>query len=152
MTVTVDIGSLVQGLGMAILAVVAVLVVVLLWQKVRRFFAGRKYDPSDRAGLQRRWAEIEDMVKAPGEMSAKLAVIEADKLLDHALKALAFPGMTLGERLRFAQYKYPDLRKVWWAHKVRNQLAHEASYHLDRGMAKRAVAEFRRALIRLGAI
>lgn len=152
MTVTVDILGLIQGFGMALLVALVVGIVIMFWKKVRGFIAGRKYDPSDRAGLQRRWAEIEEMIKTPGEMSAKLAVIEADKLLDHALKALAFPGNTLGERLRFAQYKYPDLRNVWWAHKVRNQLAHEASYHLDRGMAKKAVAEFRRALSRLGAI
>jgi hypothetical protein len=152
MTVTFDIVALISFLGKALFVAIVVGIVVLLWQKVRRFIAGRKYDPSDRAALQNRWAEIETMVQTPGEMSAKLAVIEADKLLDHALKALAFPGNTLGERLRFAQYKYPDLRNVWWAHKVRNQLAHEASYHLERGMAKRAVAEFRRALIRLGAI
>jgi hypothetical protein len=85
-------------------------------------------------------------------MGRKLAVIEADKLLDSALKSLAMPGMTLGERLKFAQYKYPELRDVWFAHKIRNQLAHEASFHLDAGMARSALKAFRRALERLGAL
>ena len=152
MTVTLDIGQAFPFLIGTVFAVVIVMILTLLWKKAYRFFASRKYDRTDRVALQERWTEIEAMVRAPGEVSIKLAVIEADKLLDQTLKLLAFPGTSLGERLRFAQYKYPDLRNVWWAHKVRNQLAHEASYHLERGMAKKAVAEFKRALARLGAV
>jgi hypothetical protein len=152
MTVTVDIGAAIFGIGMLLIAILVIAVVVMLWRKIRGYFAGRAYDAADRGAFRARWAEIEAMVRAEGQMTAKVAIIEADKLLDHALKALAMPGTTLGERLKFAQYKYPELRKVWWAHKVRNQLAHEASYRLEPGIARKAVAEFRRALERLGAI
>lgn len=122
-----------------------------MW-KVRSFFRGRKFDPTNRQGMQRRWAEIEQLVAAEGELQRKMAVLEADKLLDHALKALAMPGETLGERLKFAAYKYPNIKNVWWAHKIRNSLSHEATYHLDAGIAKRAIKEFRRALEMLGAL
>jgi hypothetical protein len=55
------------------------------------------------------------------------------------------PGMTLGERLKMAQYKYPKLKNVWWAHKIRNQLVHEASFQLSTRMASQALDEFEKA-------
>lgn len=152
MTLTIDVGT--AGKVIAVLAFIGVgiAIVSLIVSRIRGFFASRGFEPGDRETMRRRWREIEQMLSTPGEMSRKVAVLEADKLLDFALKALAFPGMTLGERLKFAQYKYPELRDVWWAHKVRNQLAHEASYHLDAGVAKSALKSFEKALLRLGAI
>lgn len=152
MTLTIDVG--VAGKVIAVLAFVGVVLAIaaLLVSRVRGFFASRSFETGDRETMRRRWKEIEQMLAAPGEMSRKVAVLEADKLLDFALKALAMPGMTLGDRLKFAQYKYPELREVWWAHRVRNQLAHEASFHLDPGVARRALKSFEKALLRIGAL
>lgn len=152
MTVTLDLVSLFRWFVIAAFAVAGIFIVVLLFGRVRGFFVGLHFERSERDAMRRRWREILLMFKAPGEVSLKMAVFEADKLLDQALKSLAMAGNTLGERLRFAEYKYPELRQVWWAHKVRNQLAHEATFHLDRGVAVKAVKAFGRALRRLGAI
>lgn len=81
-----------------------------------------------------------------GDMGVKLAVIEADNLLDAALKSLVMPGDTLGERLKVACYKYPKLKNVWWAHKLRNNLVHDHSFRLHSSEAKRALGEFEKAL------
>ncbi len=152
MTVTIDIARVIPALGVIALGAMVVVVAALAVSKVRGWLASRAFDSDDREAMRKRWAEIERMIESPGEMNRKVAILEADKLLDHALKTLAMAGTTMGERLKFAQYKYPELREVWWAHKVRNQLAHEASYHLDAGVAKGAVKAFRKALERLGAI
>ncbi len=152
MTVTFDILALLKGMGLVLMAALVAVLVWLTYVNFRRFVASRKYDLGDRNSMRNRWKEVESLLDAPGELSPKLAVIEADKLLDHALKAMAMPGDTLGERLKFAAYKYPKLREVWWAHKVRNQLVHEASYRLDRSLARKAVRSFRRALMLIGAI
>lgn len=152
MTVTIDLASLAKFF---VIAVVLVLVLVLIWLtfvNMKRFFASRQYDVGNREAMRRRWQEVESLLDSPGELSPKLAVIEADKLLDHALKSMAMPGETLGERLKFAAYKYPKLSEVWWAHRVRNRLVHEASYSLDRGVAKKAIRSFRNALKLIGAI
>lgn len=152
MQVTLDLGSVFKWLVILVFAGVAFGTVMLVIGNIKRFFASRSFDGHDLAEMRRRWAEIERMAAGDGEVSRKVAVMEADKLLDHALKSLSMPGTTLGERLKFAQYKYPELRDVWSAHRVRNQLAHEASYHLDAGVAKRAIASFGKALKRMGAI
>lgn len=91
------------------------------------------------------WGEIEKSL-GHGIMGAKLAVIEADKLLDGVLKSLLIPGETLGERLKAAQYSYPNIRKVWPAHKLRNQLVHDSTFELSVGQAKRALKDFEAAL------
>ncbi len=151
MTVTVDIGSLLKVLG-PLLAVAAVLYFLYQgWRKVYGWWAGRKFSGNDRSQFARRWQEIESLASRE-ESSRRMAIVEADKLLDHALKAIAMPGETLGERLKFAQYKYPNLRDVWFAHRLRNQLVHEANYHLDASNAKKALKSFRKALEMLGAI
>jgi hypothetical protein len=113
---------------------------------LRRFFAGNRLDGMDRKAVLARWNEIERMIQAGGEMHLKIAVMEADKLLDHALKAMAIPGQTLGERLKYAAYKYPKIKNVWNAHRLRNSLAHEASFYLEPSMARRAVKDFKEAL------
>lgn len=152
MTVTIDIAAAFKALAVALFVGAVLAVLLLLVGKVRNFINSRRFDLSSRNSMKRRWHEILELARQPGEVSLKLAVMEADKLLDQALKTLAMPGNTLGERLKFAAYKYPQLQRVWWAHKIRNQLAHEASYHLDRSLGVKALKGYRDALKLLGAI
>ncbi len=152
MTLTIDIAAFFKGTVLLIFIVLSVAVIAILIARIRRYFASREFSGRDLAQMRKRWKEIEEMAAASGEMSRKMAVVECDKLLDEALKSLAMPGDTLGERLKFAAYKYPDLQDVWWAHRVRNQLVHEASFHLDSGIAQKAIKSYRRALQRLGAL
>lgn len=95
--------------------------------------------------VKKLWAEIEQSAKQ-GNMGKKMALIEADKLLDNVLKAMMIPGDTMGERLKMAAYKYPKIREVWTAHKLRNQLVHETSFELSERDTKRALSDFERAL------
>lgn len=92
-----------------------------------------------------KWTEIMKTADQ-GTMGAKLALIEADKLLDHVLKSMMMPGETLGERLKMAAYKYPAIKNVWPAHKLRNQLVHDSAFELRSGEARRALSDFHDAL------
>lgn len=152
MTFTIDFGVFFSWLGPAVAFAAVAWFVYAGVGRLRNLFARRGFDERDRLATRRRWAEVEAMTRQPGALGRKMAVIEADTLLDQALKSISMPGATLGERLKFAAYKYPDLREVWWAHRLRNQLAHEAEAHLDEGMARKALSQFKRALERLGAL
>ena len=126
-------------IGLVILGVIA-------W-KIKKLLTPREdMLGMSRADVAKRWQDIEGLVQRGDEMSCKLAVIEADKLLDHALKAKYFGGTTLGERLKLACYKHPKLKQVWPAHLTRNRLVHEAAFRLSTGSAKQTVAQFRSAL------
>ncbi|MFA5128516.1 MAG: hypothetical protein WC445_00965 [Patescibacteria group bacterium] len=151
MTVEVDLYSLVKFIGGTLAAIAFIFLIYRAYKAIAVFFKSREYD-LDKSGIKKRWQEIEKMLDGPGEMNYKIAVMEADKMLDYVLKSMSMAGKDMGERIRFASFKYSRLRKVWWAHVLRNQLVHEATFVLDYGMAKRAIKTFRRALEELGAL
>lgn len=99
--------------------------------------------------FQKRWKEILVLIKA--ENGDKLAVIEADKLLDEALKRLHMSGKTTGERMVSAQKLFSNNDIVWAAHKLRNKLVHEEA-KIKRPELEEALRSFRQALKDLGAL
>jgi hypothetical protein len=96
------------------------------------------------------WTELLARVKTPDGMV--LAVIDADKLLDEALKKYRFQGKTMGERLVAAQRNLSDNDAVWYAHKLRNRLVHEPHVRLKKREAQNALTGFRQGLKDLGAL
>lgn len=151
MTIEVDVFSLLKFIGAVIIVVIFIFFVYRAYRAIAIFFRSREYR-LDKEGVKKQWQGIEKLLSQPGEMNYKLAVLEADKLLDYVLKSMAMPGKDLAERLRFASFKFTKLKRVWWAHGVRNQLVHESSFHLGRSLAKKAVKEFKGALEEMGAL
>jgi hypothetical protein len=97
--------------------------------------------------LQQRWNEIRAHLDSPRESEWKVAVLEADKLVDDALARAGFSGGSFGDRLtNIAPGVLVSLDGLWWAHKIRNRLAHEMDYFLRYTEAKQAVAYYEQAL------
>ncbi|HEU0050792.1 MAG TPA: hypothetical protein VFQ60_01920 [Patescibacteria group bacterium] len=126
-------------------AIVLILIVSVLVSKIQKLFQRPEMIGLEPEQAKEKWEEVKRM-SDQGVMGAKIAVIEADKLLDNALKAMFMPGETLGERLKVAAYKYPKIRNVWPAHKLRNQLVHDASFEITPRQAKEALRGFEDAL------
>jgi hypothetical protein len=99
---------------------------------------------------QTRWSDLLAKVKTNDGMS--LAVIDADKLLDDALKKRHFKGKTMGERLVSAQRTLSDNDAVWFSHKLRNRLVHEDNVRLKKRDVQKSLAGFKQALRDLGAL
>lgn len=81
-----------------------------------------------------------------------MAVIQADSLLDEALKKRHFRGKTMGERLVSAQKSLSDNDAAWYAHKLRNRIVHEVDVKLTQKDVQKALFGLRQALKDLGAI
>jgi hypothetical protein len=99
-----------------------------------------------------RWLQIESSLKKDSAASHHLAILNADKLLDQALKARGYKGETMGERMKTAKASWSNANAVWGAHKLRNQVAHEADVRIGYDDARRALAAFKQGLKDLGAI
>jgi hypothetical protein len=100
--------------------------------------------------FQIRW---KDLQKLCGDKATwPLAIIDADKLLDEALRKSRVKGKTMGERLVTAQHSIKDNDSVWFAHKLRNKLVHEQYSSLKQDEVKDALLGFRQALKDLGAL
>lgn len=131
-----------------VIAIIAVaflaLVAMVLGGKRRHQFNVEEY--------QTRWLKIENSLEKGNERSYRLAVIDADKLVDKALKEMGLPGQSMGERLKKIGDKLPDIQKLWYAHKLRNQIVHESDFSISYEEARRALMAFRQTLKNLGAI
>lgn len=101
---------------------------------------------------RKKWLEIERQLRRDDARSHQLTVLEADKLLDSALKESGTSGETMGERLKARQTTWSNANAVWGAHKLRNQIVHETDLKLSYDDARRALAGFKRALKDMGAI
>lgn len=76
----------------------------------------------------------------------KLAIIEADIILDEVLKQRGYSGNSLGERLKsISPSQLESLNSAWEAHKVRNRIAHDgADFVLTKRMVQETVANYQR--------
>ncbi len=101
---------------------------------------------------QTKWLEIENSVTRDNTASWQLAIMNADKLLDQALRERRFRGQTMGERMKSAQKTWKNANHVWGAHKIRNQLAHEVNANVTYDITLRSLSAFKQGLKDLGAI
>ncbi len=98
---------------------------------------------------------IQDMfehVSSDNPSDWKLAIIEADIILDEILKEKGYAGISLGERLRsISPTQLESLDDAWEAHKVRNQIAHGgADFILTHKLAQDTIKQYRRVFHELG--
>lgn len=110
------------------------------------FTAGAEKEKALRA-----WERIRARVKRGGDADLRLAVIEADHLLDAILKRIGFAGKTMGERLeRVKPWQLANISDIWVAHKMRNRLVHEPGTRITHYEAEIAIATYEKALRALG--
>ncbi len=106
----------------------------------------------DQDRYRSRWMAIESRLKRDEENSYTVCVLEADKLLDQALRDRGINGKTMAERMKQCQGKWTNGNGVWAAHKLRNRLAHETDVRLDYDRARQALIAFKQGLKDMGAI
>ena len=110
---------------------------------------------SDMSGdvVRKTWDRVETHFYKGSENDMKVAILEADKILNEALRAAGVQGIQLGDRLKRARSsQIPNLEDLWQAHKLRNQIAHEPDFRLKRDLAERALAIYATALKNLGVL
>lgn len=88
-----------------------------------------------------RWERVQAHLHSERESDWRLAVLEADVLLDEMVTHMGYRGDSLGERLKgIEQSDFTTLSKAWEAHAVRNKIAHEgAAFALSEREAKRVI-------------
>lgn len=90
-----------------------------------------------------RWEKIVKDVNSPNGADWKLAIIEADKMLDDLLTAIGYQGESLGDKLLAVEKgDMLSLDDAWEAHKMRNRIAHESGFELPHREAKKIIGQF----------
>ncbi len=105
----------------------------------------------EKGKIARQWNTIKDRLRKGQDAELRLAVIEADQLLDSVLKRLGISGSSMAERLeKIRPWQLPNLPDVWIAHKMRNRLVHEPQTKITAYEATAAVQIYEKALKFLG--
>lgn len=111
------------------------------------------YRPHGVRKIVKIWLKIKARLETGMESEYKLAVIEADSMLDDILKRMGYGGEALGEKLgKLTAISLPNLEEVKEAHKIRNNIVHDPDYRLSLDEARRVISIYEKVLTDLQAL
>lgn len=125
------------------LVIIGTAIGIFLWLKKRK-------KPLDKTYFKTEWKELQKLLRNKDRWD--VALLQADNLVDIALKKSRIRGQNMGERLVKAQRLFTDNDGVWFAHKLRNRVEGDPEYQLVEKELKKALLGARQALQDLGAL
>lgn len=128
--------------GAAVVLLVAGFVALMLWR--------HRPNPLDSDKFLEQWQSLQKMLRDKTRWTD--AIIDADKLLDAALRKKHFKGRSMGERLVKAQRLFTDNDSVWYGHKLRNKIDTDPTVKLKETEVKQALVGIRQGLKDIGAL
>lgn len=111
------------------------------------------YDPTPTATLgeeqtvevkNEKWEQVLKYANSNNASEWRLAIIEADVILEELLRSMGYLGESVGEMLKSVDKSdFLTIEDAWEAHKVRNAVAHSGGdFQLNERETKRVVALF----------
>ncbi|MFH0852043.1 MAG: hypothetical protein V1845_00330 [bacterium] len=131
--------------------VLLVSIVVLLSRSRATWWLSEGIDSFRKPNLPQRmehdWQRIKDRMEKEDEANLKLAVIEADNLLEDVLKRMGIEGRDLGERLeKLTTQQLHALDDVQDAHRLRDLIVHQSNAIVIKYQVESAVRAYEAAL------
>lgn len=92
-----------------------------------------------------RFEHVTELVASENPGDWRVAIMEADIMLDDLLKSMGHDGESIGDRLKLVEKSdFTTIDLAWEAHKIRNRIAHHGSdFILTHREAKRVVDLYR---------
>jgi len=95
----------------------------------------------------KQWVKVKNRLEFPSEADHKLAIIEADEMLDEILSRMRTEGETLDEKLRkLTSLQLPNVSQVLQAHEARNNIIRDPDYRFSLEEAKELIETYEKAL------
>ena len=132
---------------MMVIGIIVVGIILLLIMSMTR----KKVPGMDQEAYRSKWLKIEGH-SLEDEASQHVTILNADKLLDTALRDRGFAGETMGERMKAARSTFSNNDAIWAAHKLRNKIAHEPDVRIKAKTVRYALQAYKKALKDLGAL
>ena len=142
--------SLLFSLCLTALAIYCCIRVFQMRQIERRRFASVQNTVAahDVPKTQLRWNRIIEQAHGESEKAARLAILEADIMLNELLDVLGYKGETMADKMHSvdrASFNTIDL--AWEAHRIRNRIAHDGdAHHMTTREIRRVMALYERVL------
>ncbi|MDP3735567.1 MAG: hypothetical protein Q8R39_04025 [bacterium] len=100
-----------------------------------------------RAGAVRneKWQRVLAHIASPNQSDWRLAILEADIMLEEMMSGLGYHGETLADKLKSVEKSdFLTIESAWEAHRIRNEIAHAGGdFLLSEREAKRAIDLYR---------
>ncbi len=114
---------------------------------VRSSFKGTNIPLISPRKMKKRWRRIEERL-ASGEFSQyKIAIIEADRIIDKITSDMKFKGGNLVERLdNLKPGQIENGEELKEAHKMRNKIIHDPQFQVSRELAKETLGIYKKFL------
>jgi hypothetical protein len=111
-------------------------------------------DAEEAAKVNPRWKYILGLIGSDSPNDWRIAILEADSMLDEVLQERGYEGDSLGERLKGARdNSFASLDNAWEAHNIRNGIAHSGSdFSLTQIEARRTIRLYETVFDEFGAI
>jgi len=93
-----------------------------------------------------RWDEIKKRLDSENPSEWKLAIVDADTLIDNFIKELGYQGETFGERLKRIGKGFKGLDELWRAHKIRNRIVHEPDIKISKDSVRKVLSLYEKAV------
>jgi len=87
--------------------------------------------------MQKRWEKIKKRLDAKNASQYKVAIIEADAIVEEILDGIGYKGANMNEKLEQVGEGHLDdhLESLKGVHLIRNRIVHEADFEIDEEMA-----------------
>ncbi|MDP2695958.1 MAG: hypothetical protein Q8O87_01755 [bacterium] len=103
--------------------------------------------------LIKRWGVVLEKAAAGTPENLRLAIVEADTLVDAWLKRAGYRGNSFSERVAVIKSdQVRSFKAMWQAHLLRNNLVHTPGYSLGANTAKSALSAYEAFLKEMGAL
>ncbi|MGW8185187.1 MAG: hypothetical protein ACWGHO_03720 [Candidatus Moraniibacteriota bacterium] len=114
---------------------------------IRDTIKGSQMPLTSKKKIQKRWQEIENRLKLEDNMQNKIAILEADKLVDEILLNIGYKGSNMKERLDKANAnQIEEIDNLIEAHDIRNKIIYDNNFYLDNEESQRVIRLYREFL------
>ncbi len=104
-----------------------------------------------REEVLRHWNKISKTLEGDDINAIRLAIIEADAVIDDLLKQIGLKGEHMADRLEsLSRSNWKSVDSIWRAHRLRNEIAHSPSFEISPRTALRAKEDYETFLLELG--
>jgi len=110
--------------------------------------------PLPKAKIVKRWRLIKEAIEGEDPRAWRVAIADADRILDEVLGKIGYEGNTTEERLANipTSIQFPALEDAWRAHQVHQFLLEDPNYTLTREVAEQTTEIYRKIFRQTGII
>jgi len=103
--------------------------------------------------LQERWESIIGRSKINSAESIRLAILDADNMVDELLSRMSLKGENMADRLEnLSVDDFGSLSRLSSAHRIRNRIVHEPGFTISQEEAQKVIADYGSFLKEIGVI